>query len=222
MKKIYFALLLTIFLGFVAGNKASGQDMCQYCQYPRFCNVITFDVTCGGNIFPVEATICIECRDGFVYLMQLLEFKVPAAFEQYLSDWDCQDIMWDSLNAHVHRDALNLCGMVPCPQTVELWRTIPLCGVFIYYETPTHEKYTIRRFLPGDCNKRCVKKVKLCYNLETQQYEEREVLESKVEGTCPRNPNDVIDWNLVKNLIDQGVQYIRFDCAELWSVLGCP
>ena len=63
MKKIYFVLLLTIFLGFVAGNKASGQDMCQYCQYPRICNVITFDVTCGGNIFPVEATICIECRE---------------------------------------------------------------------------------------------------------------------------------------------------------------
>jgi hypothetical protein len=88
MKKIYFLLVFVFILGFVGNPKASGQ--CEYCQYPKICNIVNFNIVCNGNSYPITAVICYECTDPLVYNVQVLEFSYPDELERIMYDTNYQ------------------------------------------------------------------------------------------------------------------------------------
>ncbi|MGB9853175.1 MAG: hypothetical protein ACPLPX_09985, partial [Candidatus Kapaibacteriota bacterium] len=219
MKKIYFALLFALLSGLLSGNKASGQ--CEYCQYPKICNYVNYSIVCNGQVFPVQAVICYYCTTTpNAYYVEVLEFSYPAELERLMYDPQyrnpaCEDAMWDSLWANIRRKAFELCGYVRCPDRVTLFRTIPLCGEFIYGGPPGHE-YIIKKFHPGSCNLRCVVEFSVCYDYNTQRFEE-EIVNRTYLGECSDEAK--YPWDKINNPNEPP---FRIECAQLWESRDCP
>jgi len=210
MKKIYVVLLISLLLGFVAGSKAKGQ--CEYCQYPYLCEPISYSIVCNGVTVPLTAWICYDCNNNNqAYYIQVLEIKYEAIYEPYYLQ--CEDAVWDSLWANIKRRTFELCGYVPCPQSVTVYRTIPLCGELIYEGPPGHE-FVRKRFHPGDCNQRCVLQVKICYDFNTNIFRE-EVISSYL--TLPDCPPEAQYYDIYKL-----TPPTRIGCALLLSNPNCP
>ena len=156
MKKIYFVLLLTIFLGFVAGNKASGQGVCQNCpqQYP-FCYTLTIPESVCPSLEPNTVTFCYDieyCPNRIDIFVLELEIRL-----------ECYNDFWDWFLNWIGNNIASLCGYKPCdePPPMEIYYTVPICGRVEWYGS--HRKL-VYRYGQGDCDKRCVSKVLWCIN----------------------------------------------------------
>ncbi|ROL55879.1 hypothetical protein D9V84_10355 [Bacteroidetes/Chlorobi group bacterium Naka2016] len=126
----------------------------------------------------------------------------------------CEDAMWDNLWAIIRSKAFELCGYVNCPNRVTIFRTIPLCGEFIYEGPPGHE-FIRKRFHPGNCNLRCVVQISVCFDYNNQTFDEQ-ILSRDYFGECPPQatyPGEVFDPT---------TQPFRIECAQLWSTRYCP
>lgn len=219
MKKIYVLLVFTFILGFLGIPKASGQ--CEYCQYPNICNFVNYTIVCNGVEYPIQAVICYTCNGTpNVYNVQVLELSYPAALERLMYDpynpnTACEDAMWDSLWANIRRKVFELCGYVGCPERVTILKTLPICGEFIYEGPPGHE-FIRKRFHPGSCNLRCVVELSVCFDYNTQTYDEQ-LVNLTFFGECPIEAK--YPWGRISNPDEPP---FRIECAQLWSNRFCP
>jgi len=179
MKKIYLVLLLTLVLGFVAGNKAQGQGDCQNCppQYP-FCYILNIpnDICPGEEQRTVKFCYNIEnCPNRIdIYIMEL-EIGPECYFE-----------FWDWFPNWIGNNIASLCGYKPCdePPPMEINYTVPICGRVEWYGS---HRRLVYRYGEGSCDKRCVTKILWCMrgNQSFWQIVNRTVIGN---GNCPEIP----------------------------------
>ena len=175
MKKIYLVLLVTIILGFVAENKASGQDGCLNCpaEFP-FCYIAYIPPSVcptGGTV-----TVCFNIQDC-PNLVSIYVTDVSAApecmvnvFTWFINNWVRDSLRW-------------ICGYKPCsePPPVDLYYFVPICGK-VKWDGETRRLTYERKH--GDCRKDCLTHIRWCMDGNEWRWE----IVSKTiigSGTCP-------------------------------------
>jgi hypothetical protein len=215
MKKIYFVLLLTIFLGFVAGNKASGQPGCEICQAPNLCQILTFDVPCAGR---VEALLCYRCEYPRIIYLNILEIRYLNIEYTNLTS-QCEDYVWDLVRSTVFQVAPELCGYENCAfDSSTVYYTVPLCGELDYgpiVSNPDH-LWVRKKAFPGACDQRCLEEWRLCWDSNTGQRKCRLVSQQLFgNGECPG------PYPLAEQL-KPPFEYKHYGCIKLWLSSNCP
>jgi len=118
MRRIYLVLLLTIFLGFVAGNKASGQS-CDKCPPYHICIPLNFSLPGCDNIM---VTLCVRCGVAAPNILWLgVQYdNVCPGYEEQIEQY---------VNDFIRNNTAAICGAVPChEQTLTVYFQRPLCG----------------------------------------------------------------------------------------------
>jgi hypothetical protein len=155
MKKIYFVLLLTIFLGFVAGNKASGQPGCENCIAPWSCTTFTLTINCNGVDFPVEYTVCYFC-----WVTQPRVDAVITRIDGIPIGSDCYYAALQAAENWILEHGIELCGTLPCEVEVKTFRIYqPLCAD----EIRNPQTNTSMILLNNNCNWKCVSEWEWCW-----------------------------------------------------------
>jgi hypothetical protein len=226
MKKIYFALLLTIFLGFVAGNKASGQSGCEVCagysEY-QYCYILDFQLP--GCSTPSHAVFCFDasdCPNGIT--IQVVELD---------SDPACEDASWDYVHQWVKDSVQTLCGYKPCafPPPARIYYSVPICGKVTWLGTVGPNGRVRYRAYPGNCDKRCTFVYDICYDYEHNQ-QIRNLVTHYITGSGNCNAigygsQSLIDeWPNLHLALDPNYKYEigkiwELDCVQVLSV-HCP
>jgi hypothetical protein len=154
MKKIYFVLLLTIFLGFVAGNKASGQPGCENCIAPWSCTTFTLTINCNGVDFPVEYTVCYFCWVD--------QPRVDAEITRVDGIPIGSNCYWNAREAGVRwilEHGIELCGVLPCEVSMKTFKIYePVCADLLFNQNGTYSIY-----LNPECDLKCVREFEWCW-----------------------------------------------------------
>ncbi|MEJ5287624.1 MAG: hypothetical protein WHV60_10485 [Bacteroidota bacterium] len=146
MKKYIILLVATIILGFVTGNKASGQ--CEVCQQPNLCYVLTFDLPDCPSI---QAVICYTCAVT----------HLQAYFQIYLRNvcLGMEDEAYNYARNWVLNNYAMLCGSTPCEvESAKLTFTRPICGRVEY----VNGRINIYKG-NWDCYKQCIEEWEWCW-----------------------------------------------------------
>jgi len=207
MKRIYLVLVLTIFLGFVAGNKASGQDGCEVCAgygLYQYCYVLDFQLP---GCTPSRAVFCYDisnCPNGIT--IQVVELE---------SDPDCEDASWDYVYQWVKANIQSLCGNKPCdePPPTTVYYSVPICGRVTWLGTVGPKGRVINRAYPGPCDKRCTFVLQICTQNGEKHIEE---LGHYITG----NGNCEIRWYGNTDLtgghpVEEGLE---FELGKIWTL----
>jgi len=154
MKKIYFVLLLTIFLGFVAGNKASGQPGCENCIAPWSCTTFTLTINCNGVDFPVEFTVCYFC-----WVDQPRVDAEITRVDGIPIGSNCYYAALQAAENWILEHGIELCGTVPCQQEIKRFRIyFPVCANVILLNYP---QYMI--LINSQCDSKCYNEYEWCW-----------------------------------------------------------
>ncbi|QLH54481.1 MAG: hypothetical protein CH6_3499 [Candidatus Kapaibacterium sp.] len=209
MKKYIFLLVATIILGFVAGNKASGQ--CEVCQTPfyNYCFILDpLPTSCG----PGRAVFCYDisyCPNAIS--IQVVEVEAPP---------DCIDEAWDYLYNWVRNNIQELCGYKPCsePPPMTIYYSVPICGEVTWYGVINRVAF---RAHPGPCDLRCTIEMLWCYDYNTNKPVVTEVNRYLTgTGTCPyipygRDPLAPPEFKYIPG------EFWRINCTRILEVIYC-
>ncbi|ROL55648.1 hypothetical protein D9V84_11195 [Bacteroidetes/Chlorobi group bacterium Naka2016] len=154
MKKYIILLVATIILGFVAGNKASGQPGCENCFAPWLCSTFTTTVNCNGVVRTIEVTVCYYCYltrpEVDVEVLSIRGIPVGGI---------CWEIAQDAVSNWILEHGMELCGNLPCDVGRKTFKiSYPICADLVYHENGTYD------FFPNQsCEKKCSTEVSWCW-----------------------------------------------------------
>jgi len=155
MKKIYLVLLVTLILGFVAGNKANGQPGCENCVAPWSCTTFTLTINCNGVEFPVEYTVCYFCSPT----APIVDAQITR-IDGIPIGTNCYWIAKEAGERWILENGIELCGVLPCEVSVKTFRIYePICADEI--KNPNTNTFIV--LLNNSCDWRCVSVWEWCW-----------------------------------------------------------